>query len=141
MTRNPACCAADSPLQEAARLMVEHDCGEIPVLDFADRPIGVITDRDIVCRAIALGKNPLDLTVGDCMTSPCVTVPEDMSLSDCCDVLEQNQIRRVPVIDESGRCCGIVSQADVALASTKRTAAELVRAVSQPKHAGPVAQA
>src|SRR5687768_11839838 len=76
MTPDPACCISETALQEVAQLMVDHDCGEIPVVDSKEtnRPIGVITDRDIVCRAVAQGLNPLDLTVADCMTTPCVTV-------------------------------------------------------------------
>jgi CBS domain-containing protein len=132
MTRDPACCTPETSLREAARLMVIHDCGEIPVLDASGVPIGVITDRDIVCRSIANGTNPLELRVADCMTSPCITVTDDVSVSDCCDVLERRQIRRAPVVDASGRPCGIVSQADIARSAAKRQAGELVRAVSQP---------
>ena len=61
MTSDPACCGPETPLPEVARLMVERDCGEIPVLDENRRPVGVITDRDITCRTVAEGKNPLEL--------------------------------------------------------------------------------
>jgi CBS domain-containing protein len=132
MTRSPACCGPESSLQAAAKLMVDHDCGEIPVVDAAGKPIGVITDRDICCRAVAEGSNPLTMNVGECMSSPCITVTESQTLSDCLDVLERHQIRRAPVVDESGRCIAIVSQADVVRYGTRRDAAELVRAVSQP---------
>mgnify|MGYP003297538251 CR=1 FL=1 len=80
MTPDPACCTAETNLQEVAKLMVDHDCGEIPVVDnqSTKKPIGVITDRDIVIRAVAKGNNPLDLTAADCMTEPCVTVTPEM---------------------------------------------------------------
>ena len=55
MTPDPACCSRNATLDEVAKLMVQNDCGEIPILDESDRPIGVITDRDIVCRAVAEG--------------------------------------------------------------------------------------
>lgn len=99
MTRNPACCTPTTPLGEAARMMVDEDCGEIPViLDRGSmRPIGVITDRDITCRVVAQGRNPLVMMVKDCMTTPCVTVHERDNIVDCCRVLEENRIRRVPV--------------------------------------------
>ncbi len=132
MTRDPACASQDTSLREVARLMVEHDCGEIPVLDAQRRPIGVITDRDIVCRVVAKGMDASELEVADCMTVPCVTVRADDKIGDCCDVLERHQIRRAPVVDASGACVGIVSQADVARYASKRHAAELVRAVSEP---------
>src|SRR4051812_39245200 len=116
MTSDPACCTPDSTLQRVAEMMVENDCGEIPVVqDIASmRPVGVITDRDITCRTVAKGINPLTMTVGECMTTACVTVTLDTLLDDCCRVLEENQIRRVPVVDAEGACCGIVALADIA---------------------------
>ncbi len=69
MTPNPTCCRPDTPLQEVARLMVEHDCGEIPIIDESGKPLGVVTERDICCHTLAQGKNPLDMTAGDIMPS------------------------------------------------------------------------
>jgi len=134
MTTDPACCTAETSLQEVAKMMVDHDCGEIPVVDNKESniPKGVITDRDIVCRTLAQGLNPLDLTVGDCMTQPCVTVTPQMSIEECSRVLEENKIRRVPVIDADGCCCGIVSLADIALHARKGVTAEVVKEVSEP---------
>src|SRR6266568_4202653 len=70
MTGDPACCTAETSLPEVARMMVDRDCGEIPVVDNTSSkvPIGVVTDRDIVCRTVANGLNPLDLTAADCMS-------------------------------------------------------------------------
>jgi CBS domain-containing protein len=134
MTKNPACCTLDTNLQEVARLMVEHDCGESPVVQSKQnmKLVGVITDRDITCRTVAEGKNPLEMTAGDCMSSPCITVTPEMSVEDCCQVMEANQVRRVPVVDESGACCGIVAQADIAQHASKRETGRVVREVSQP---------
>lgn len=134
MTSDPACCTPDSTLQRVAEMMVENDCGEIPVVEniASMKPIGVITDRDITCRTVAKGLNPLTMTVSDCMTTPCVTVTPDTSLDDCCRVLEENQIRRVPVVDSEGACCGIVALADIAKSAEKRETAEVVREVSEP---------
>lgn len=130
MTNDPACCTPDTPLPEVARLMVERDCGEIPVLDENRKPVGVVTDRDITCRTVAEGKNPLELTAKDCMSSPVVTVTPETSVDDCCKAMEENQVRRVPVVDESGACCGMVSQADVAERGSKEETAEVVKEVS-----------
>jgi CBS domain-containing protein len=136
MTRNPACCTADSNLQDVAKLMVKHDCGETPVVDntTSKKLVGVITDRDITVRAVAAGKNPLEMTAGDCMTSPCVTVKQDLSVQECCSVMEQNKIRRVPVVDDKGNCCGIVAQADIAKHATEQATAEVVKGVSEPNN-------
>jgi CBS domain-containing protein len=132
MTKAPACCTPDTKLQDVARMMIDHDCGAIPVVDDLEsvRPIGIITDRDIICRTVAQGKNPLELTVKDCFTNPCVTVEEEASLDYVCGVIEQKQIRRVAVVDERGRCTGIIAQADVAEHASKRQAGEVLRKVS-----------
>ena len=134
MTESPACCTPDTPLQDVARMMVENDCGCIPVVESQEamKPVGVITDRDICCRTVAEGKNPLEMTAGDCMSSPVVTVTREASVDDCCATMEQNQVRRVPVVDERGACCGMVAQADVAKDGSRQATAELVHAVSQP---------
>ena len=130
MTPSPQCCTGETTLNEVANLMVEADCGEIPVTDSSNRLVGVITDRDIVCRAVAKGKNPSAVTAAEIMSEPVVCVTEDSSLEDVMAVMEENQIRRVPVVDASGCCCGIISQADVALSSSDK-AGELVREVSK----------
>lgn len=133
MTADPACCTSENGLQEVAQMMVDNDCGEIPVVENKETklPIGVITDRDIVCRTVARGLNPLDLTVADCMSKPCVTVTPDMSVEECSRILEENKIRRVPVVDADGSCCGIVALADIALHASSSVAADVVKEVSE----------
>src|SRR5689334_1838124 len=130
MTADPACCSRNATLDEVAKLMVANDCGEIPILDESDRPIGVITDRDIVCRAVAEGRNPTGHTVESVMTQPVVTVRADAPLDEVVATMERHQIRRVPVVDAGGCCAGIIAQADLASASPP-AAAELVREVSR----------
>jgi CBS domain-containing protein len=114
-------------------MMCEHDCGAIPVVDSADRskPIGIITDRDIACRAVAKGKDSTSTTVGDCMTASPATIELNSSIEDCCNAMEVARIRRMLVVDSRGRLCGIVSQADIALQMAEDQAAELVREISQ----------
>lgn len=134
MTKDPACCTPDSKLSDVARMMVDQDCGSIPVVDSSDgkKLVGVVTDRDIVCRVVAKNKNPLELTAESCLSTPAVTVTPEASLEDCCERMEKNQVRRVPVVDQKGCCCGIVAQADVARKAGEREAGEIVRDVSQP---------
>jgi CBS domain-containing protein len=131
MTKDPACCTADATLDEVAKMMADNDCGEIPVVDAEDRPIGVITDRDIVCRVIAEGENPVGRAAEQYMTKPAVTVRSDASLDEVVSTMEKHQIRRVPVVDERGCCSGIIAQADVASRGGERQVAELVREVSR----------
>ena len=120
--------------RDVARLMVVKDCGEVPVIeDTVSRlPIGIATDRDIVCRTIANDLDPLDLTAADCMSKPIVTVTPDTSLEECCRIMEEKLIRRVPVVDDRGACVGIIALADIALHTGKNVAGHIVREVSEP---------
>src|SRR5262245_38444513 len=134
MTSNPACCTMNTPLQDVARMMVECDCGEIPVVERDDRrtPVGVVTDRDIVCRAVAEGKDPLAMNAGSVMTSPAVTATERDGIDAIKGMMETHQIRRVPVVNQNGEICGIVSLADIARHDSKKEVGEVVREVSTP---------
>jgi CBS domain-containing protein len=136
MTAEPVCCTPEMPLSAVARLMLDNDCGEIPVVDQPEnrKLVGVITDRDIVCRAIAKSRNPEETSAGDVMSAPVISVGEDADLDECCEMMEQYQIRRIPVVDDEGRVSGIVSQADIALRSTAGEIGKVVRDISQPTH-------
>lgn len=131
MAHEPACCTRETSLREVAAMMVDHDCGVIPVVESHEdqRLVGVITDRDIVCRAVAAGKNPLEMNAGECMTDTVVAVAPDASLEECARIMEEHKIRRVPVIDGFGRCCGVVSQADLARHAPQGVTAEMVREI------------
>ena len=133
MTPSPECCTAETGLQEVAQMMVDCDCGCIPVVDDhnSKMPVGMITDRDITCRVVAQGKNPLDLTAGDAMTSTVVSVTPTTSLEECLNLMEESQIRRIAVVDDGGIICGIVSQADVARNADGAKTAEVVQEVSR----------
>jgi len=143
MTTDPVCCTAHTALPEVARMMVDHDCGEIPVVENTSSklPVGVVTDRDIVCRTLANGLNPLDLTAADCMSKPIVTVTADMSLEECCRIMEEKLIRRLPVVDDRGSCIGIVALADISLHTGKNVAGHIVREVSEPTSSASAASA
>lgn len=133
MSTSVVCCSPETSLPEVARMMVEHDCGEIPIVrsDSDGTLIGVVTDRDIVCRIVAKGKNPSSCCAQDAMTQPVVAVLADTTLDEIVAVMEENQIRRVPVVDSAGCCCGIVSQADVAMVARESEVGEMVREVSR----------
>ncbi len=137
MTKNPACATPEMSLTEVAQLMRKHDCGEIPVVySFSDKKIlGVITDRDICIRAVAMGLNPLSMNVEECMSYPAISVKATTTIEDCCQIMEDNQIRRIPVLDEKENCCGIISLSDIARFSEEYLAAGVVRLVSQPSAA------
>jgi CBS domain-containing protein len=132
MSVDAICCTPDTSLAEVAQMMVTQDCGEIPVCDEAGKPVGVVTDRDIVCRIVAKRKNPLSLRASDCMSSPVVTVTPDASVDECAELMENHQVRRLPVVGGDGTCCGIVAQADLATKGPRETSCEMVAAVSEP---------
>jgi CBS domain-containing protein len=137
MTRDPACCTPDQTVQDAARLMQDHDCGCIPVVDDTGRLVGVITDRDLACRCLAAGLGP-DTSVAEVMSlSPSCCEPDD-DLQYVERIMEERQVRRVPVVGRQGECVGMVSQADVVRAADRsaqasdREVARLVERVSAP---------
>ncbi len=134
MSSHPVTCLADATLEHVAKLMLEHDCGEIPVVDTEKslNPIGVITDRDICIRTLALGKNPLQLKVRDFMTSPVTVVEVDKPIEACCEIMEAKKIRRVPVVDLNGRICGMISLADLANKLDDAITSEVVKNISVP---------
>lgn len=136
MSEPVMCCTPETNLADVAKLMDEYDCGAIPVLESEEgrRLAGVITDRDIAIRAVAAGKNPSEVQAREIMTNPVFTVTPDTSEEELCHLMEEHQIRRVPVIDENGICCGIVSQADIARMAPESETAEVVRDISQPAH-------
>ncbi|MDB5050748.1 MAG: hypothetical protein JWO30_3819 [Fibrobacteres bacterium] len=134
MTENPICCVRETALEEVARMMVENDCGAIPVVEDQEswKPVGIITDRDITVRAVAEGRNPLEMTAEEVMTISPVTVREDASVEECIREMEAHQLRRVLIVDANQSCSGIVSVADIALHTGEKEVVEVMEEVSRP---------
>lgn len=133
MTEQLASCTPDTDLQTIAAMMVNSDCGAIPVVDPQSRKaIGIVTDRDIVCRVVAMGQNPVGHSADEIMTMPITAVTPDTDLKDCLAQMESGQVRRLPVVDDQGILCGIVSQADIARVAGAHETAEFVKSVSKP---------
>tara|TARA_B100002049_G_C16014846_1_gene347508 strand:- start:200 stop:634 length:435 start_codon:yes stop_codon:yes gene_type:complete len=132
MTSNPTCCGPDASVQEAAKLMKDNSVGSIPVVNDAGEPVGIVTDRDICCGAVAQGKGT-DTRVSDVMSKDVLTAAPDEDVESCCNKMEEKQVRRTVVTDDAGKCCGIVAQADVAREADGKETAELVQEVSRPE--------
>jgi CBS domain-containing protein len=132
MTGNPECCGENSSVLEVARMMVDCDCGEIPVVDDQGRPVGVVTDRDIVLRVVAAGKEPRETDARQIMSTPVVTVTPESTIEELRRIAEEHQIRRIPVVNEKGEVCGIVTQADIARKVPEAVTGGVVKEVSQP---------
>jgi CBS domain-containing protein len=137
MTPAPACCAKETGVADVARMMRDLDCGALPVVEneaASLEVVGMITDRDIVVRALADGADPNHLTAGDCMTMVVTTVNPETRLEECARLMEAHQVRRLPVVNDKGDCCGIVSQADLARSAPLKRTGEVVRELSKPDH-------
>ncbi len=132
MTTNPTCCTPEQTIQEAAKMMLMEDCGCIPVVDeSSQRIVGLITDRDIAVRAVAAGKDPNNTHVAETMSHPIVSVTTESDVEACLKLMEENQVRRAPVVDSSGRLIGMIAQADIARTATPEKVGELVSEVSK----------
>jgi CBS domain-containing protein len=132
MTPDPACCGGTDTIRDAAKIMAENSVGSVPVLNDAGEPVGIVTDRDICCGAVAEGKGS-DTPVSEVMSTDVLTTTQDEDVSSCCDKMEERQVRRAVVTDETGKCCGMVAQADIAWDADSRETAELVQEISQPE--------
>lgn len=134
MTSEPACCTPETRAEDAARLMREHDCGVIPVVenDGSKTLVGVVTDRDIALRGVGEGLGP-DTPVGDLMTRDPQACPPDAEVEEVETVMKRAQVRRIPIIDAAGHLMGIIAQADLArkLGNDKEVG-ELVERISEP---------
>lgn len=130
MTVRPVTADLDTPLRDVARRMADFRCGEIPITEGA-RLVGVVTDRDIACRAVALGKDPATTMASEVMTKTPATVAPDEALNVAISLMEDLQVRRLPVVDEDGAIVGIISMTDISLYAPRRKAGTLLREVSR----------
>jgi len=130
MTTKPVSCDPADTLDTVAKLMLEHDCGEIPVCDGA-KILGVITDRDITLRAVATGRTPSAVTVRDVMTNNVVTIRDTDKIGRALELMEEKLVRRLPVVNDDDKLVGIVSEADLVAKMPTMKVARLVRSVSK----------
>ena len=113
MTANPDCVSQGDSILDAARIMRDSDTGVVPVVD-GKKIIGLITDRDIVVRAIADGKDINSVRVNEVMTKQVRSVKEDTPVDEVFNLMSSAEIRRVPVVNNSNEIVGIVSIGDLA---------------------------
>ena len=130
MTPDPQTVRPGDTLQSAAQLMDELNVGVLPVVDGGEL-IGILTDRDIVIRSTSAGQDPSTAKVADAMTTDAQTLQQDASVEEAVEVMEERQLRRVPVVNEAGQLVGIVSLGDLAASGTPE-AADALEAISTP---------
>ena len=130
MTENPSSCERGTPVAEAAKVMARENVGSVPVVEDG-RLVGVVTDRDLVVRVLAEGRDPQSTTVGEVASSEPVTLSPDDGLDQALQLLARHQVRRLPVV-EGERLVGIVAQADIARHADEVQTGEVVEEISKP---------
>ena len=129
MTKDVATATLDSSVEDVATMMKEDDTGAIPVLDDGELA-GIVTDRDIVIRCIAEGKDPAETTVEDILTEELHTIEPDVDVDEAARMMADRQIRRLPVV-EAGELIGVISLGDIAVKEDSDTAGESLQDISE----------
>ena len=130
MTPDPTCVKEDQTLVDAARMMRDLDVGALPICGNDDRLKGMLTDRDIVVKCVAEGGDPRSATAGSLAEGKPVTIGADDDIREALEVMQEYQVRRLPVIDEH-KLVGIIAQADVARELSATETAETVAEISE----------
>ena len=134
MTRDPVSCEPTDSIVRIAQLMKAQDVGAVPVVESQSsrKLVGIVTDRDIVVKAVAGGRTVENSTARDAMTNNPVTCKEDDDVSKAVAHMAEHKVRRIPVIDAAGNLQGIIAQADIATRVHRdKTTGELVEAISE----------
>jgi CBS domain-containing protein len=132
MTPRPTVVRPEDTASQAATLMKQNDCGAIPVVTDGGKLVGIVTDRDIVLRAVAAGKDPRSTPVSAVMTADPVTLSPGASADEAEKLMADRQVRRLPVV-EGGRLVGIVVTAQLARRGDLREVGETIKGISEPK--------
>lgn len=127
MTEAPICCKPSDRVSRVAKMMHEHECGVIPVCSETIL-IGIVTDRDVACRAVAGGKTAH--AVREVMSAPVFTVNQNDDVQVAIDTMEAKQVRRLPVVDDAGKVVGIIAPSDLAPIFASMNVADFLLAVS-----------
>ena len=133
MTRNPEYCLPSDPVVKAAQLMKSEDVGPIPIVDDKDgkKLAGIVTDRDLAIKVVAEARDPKTTPLKQVMTSDVVTCKEDDDLEKALKLMQEHQVRRIPVVDGGDHLLGIIAQADVAnRLGSSRTTGKVVQEIS-----------
>ena len=134
MTSAVVCCTPWDTAQKAGSLMKASGVGAIAVVADTSDPLleGIVTDRDLCCGVVAAGKNVDAVQVADLMTRIPVTCGPEYTFDEFLQLMQENQIRRIPVVNNRGRCIGIVAQADIALHAPAAQVAKTIKEISKP---------
>ena len=143
MTKNPECCCPFSSVLTAATIMQQEGIGVLPVIQDPSTPrlVGVVTDRDLCLHVVAGGRDPADSLIRECMTKGPICCAVDDDVRYALELMEEHQVRRLPVVNAKREVAGILSLSDlvgkgsfnsVEIATALRTICEPVRETTQP---------
>jgi CBS domain-containing protein len=130
MTEGPRTATPDDDVATAARRMRDEDAGALPVVE-GERLVGMLTDRDVVVRVVAEGRDPTATRVGEVASRRLVTVDPQQDADEALRLMAQHQVRRLPVVEEDGKLVGMVAQADMARESDPTSVGEAVDRISR----------
>jgi CBS domain-containing protein len=130
MTSNPCAIEADRSVAYAAKMLKQEDVGVAPIVE-SGRLVGMLTDRDIVVRVVAEGKDPDSVSVRDVASSNVVSIDPRQDLDEALQLMARYQVRRLPVVEQDGRLVGVVAQADIAEVAKPKKTGELVEEISR----------
>lgn len=122
-------CSPDTPISGVAKIMQESDIGAVPIGE-NDKLIGMVTDRDITCRAVASGADMSKMTARDVMSEGIIFCTEDEELDDAIHLMEDKRIRRLPVINKDKRMVGMLSLGDLSHSVSHELSGELLKGVA-----------
>jgi CBS domain-containing protein len=137
MTSDPVCCEPSDAVPRVAQVMKQQDVGSVPVVESQSsrRLVGMVTDRDLVTKIVAEGRDVARATVREAMTANPISCREDDDVKDAMAAMSERQVRRMPVVDGEGRVTGIIAQADVATRMGQdRDTGQMVESISEPSH-------
>ena len=130
MSANPCAIDANKPVAYAAKMMKQEDVGLTPIVE-GDRLVGALTDRDIVTRVVAEGRDPQSVPVREVASTDLVTIDPQQDLDEALRLMASHQVRRLPVVGEDGRLVGVLAQADVAREAKDKQTGQLVEEISK----------
>jgi CBS domain-containing protein len=134
MTQDVFCCLPSDSLEEVASIMQSEDVGPVPIVkDLEERRlVGIVTDRDIVLRAVASGLDPRKTKAEEVMTRELVTCSAEDDVDSALELMARYQVRRLPIVDGGQQLVGIISQADIARLGEDEKLGEVVEEISRP---------
>jgi len=134
MSRDPACCVLTDNAQTVARILCDRNVGSMPVVaDQQSRKlVGMITDRDLCCTVIAQGMDPKTTQIASLIALAPLTCRDGENIETCERLMQEHQVRRIPIVDAEDRVIGIVSQADLALRDKPERVSKTIAEISKP---------